>query len=281
MPNTKDVEQIPANKRILVAGRTGTGKSTLIWSLPGRRFAYIFDPNALSSLVAQPPWRSNGCDLDYELFLPEISDVDTSLKGFNKGSKDDNVRKKRVEPTLFNRWEEDVVTRNFSDYSWLIIDSATFLVKAMMDRQLYINNRGGGTEEIADYKVVGAKLAEIFNAINSANINIFCTAHLSIFQDEKTSKLETQLYLPGRARTMLPLQFTDIFLTQTKEDEKRGTIYEIRTKPDPKGLQDIRTSIPGLDTYEDVTIPVFSERSVEYGLGALLSGRRKNVVRKD
>lgn len=282
MPNTKD-QTTPPTKRILLAGRTGTGKSTQIWTLPGRKFAYIFDPNALSALTAQPPYREVGCDLEYEMFLPEISDVDTSLKGFNKGSKDDAApgRSKRREPQLYNRWEADVVGRNFAGYDWLIIDSLTFLTKAIMDRQLYINNRYGGTEEIADYKVVGSKMAEVFGAITGSPINVFCTAHLSVYQDEKTAKIETQLYLPGRARTILPLQFTDVFLAVTKDDDKKGTVYEVRTKPDPKGLQDIRTSMPSLETFEDVTVKRFDDRSSEYGIGALLSGRRKNVVRKD
>jgi hypothetical protein len=274
MPNASDVN-IPHTKRILMAGRTGTGKTMQIWTLPGKRFAYIFDPNSLSSLVAQPPYREKGCNLDYELFLPEISDVDTSLKGFNKGSKDDNTRKRKVEPQLYNRWEADVLGRNFSGYDWLIIDSMTFLVKSIMDRQLYINNRYGGTEEIADYKVVGSKMAEVVGGLVASPLNIFCTAHLSVYQDEKTSKIQTELYLPGRARTILPLQFTDVFQAITRDDEKRGTVYEIRTKPDPKGLQDIRTSIPGLDTFEDVTIGRFDDKSSDYGIGALLSGKRR------
>jgi len=281
MPNTQD-QLIPPTKRILLAGRTGTGKTTQIWSLPGKKFAYIFDPNALSALVAQPPYREKGCDLEYEIFLPEISDVDTSLKGFNKGSKDDTAPGKRKrEPQLYNRWEEHVLNKDFAGYDWLIIDSLTFLSKAIMDRQLFINNKYGGTEDVADYKIVGAKMSEVFGAITGSPLNIFCTAHLSVFQDEKTAKLETQLYLPGRARTMLPLQFTDIFLAVTKDGDKGETRYEVRTRPDPKGLQDIRTSIPGLDTFEDVTIQRFDSKSSDYGIGALLSGKRrfKSVVR--
>jgi AAA domain-containing protein len=264
MPNAKDAS-LTAYKRILLAGRTGTGKTTQIWSLPGKKFAYIFDPNALSALA--------GCDLEYELFLPDIQAVDRTLKGFSKGSRDDRPSRPPKEPTLYNRWGDDINTKFdkgfFNGFDWLILDSLTFLSKAVMDRQLYINNRFGGIEEIADYKVVGSKLAEMFGPITSLPMNIFCTAHLTVYQDEKTSKLETQLYLPGRARVMLPLQFTDIFLCQTTDDKEKGTIYEIRTKPDPRGLQDIRTSIPGLATTEDVTIKAFS-RPMEWGLGKLL-----------
>lgn len=280
MHNTKDATT-PIYKKILLAGRTGTGKSTQVWSLPGRKFAYLFDPNSLAAL--------SGCDLDYEIFLPDVEALDATLKGFSKGSKDDRPRTKK-EPTLYNKWGEDINLKFdkgfFKDYDWLIIDSLTFLSKAVMDRQLYINNRYGGIEEIADYKVVGSKLAEIFGPITSLPLNILCTSHLTVYQDEKTSRLETQLYLPGRARVMLPLQFTDIFLCQTRDaggEEKTkggGTIYEIRTKPDPRGLQDIRTSFHGLQTVENVTIQDFRDPTSS-GLGRLLSGASEsNTVKR-
>jgi hypothetical protein len=275
MPNTKDTE-LETYKRILVAGRTGTGKSTLAWTLPGRKFAYIFDPNALSAL--------KGLDMEYELFLPDIESVDSTLKGFNKGARDDRPTK-RKEPTLYNRWGEDINKRFdkgfFDNLDWLVIDSLTFLSKAVMDRQLYINNRYGGVEELADYKVVGSKMAELFGPITSLPLNVFCTAHLQVYQDDRTSKVETQLYLPGRARIMLPLQFTDIFLSHTEDvkDNKKGepsTKYLIRTKPDARGLQDIRTSIPGLDVHEDVTIHDFTNPT-KYGLGKILAREEKRL----
>ena len=44
MPNAKDAST-PTHRRFLVAGENGAGKSALIWSLPGKKFAYLFDPN--------------------------------------------------------------------------------------------------------------------------------------------------------------------------------------------------------------------------------------------
>jgi hypothetical protein len=281
MPNARDAE-ITATRRILMAGPTGSGKTSQIWTLPGRKFAYIFDPNSLASLIARPPIIPVGCDLDYELFLPEISEVDMSLKGFNKNSKDDKPRdNKRREPTVYNAWEEHINKMNFEGYDWLIIDSGTFLTKAVMDRQLYLNARFGGTEEIADYKIVGAKLADVFSSICASDLNIYFTAHLSVYQDDKTKAVTTELALPGRAKSILPLQFTDIFLASTKDDREEGARYVIRTRPDPRGLQSIRTSIPGLETFEDVTIESFGPESTKYGIGALLQGRKPHGIQKD
>lgn len=263
MPNAKSAE-ISAFHRFLLVGRTGTGKSAQIWTLPGKKFAYIFDPNSMITL--------KGCDLEYEEFYPEFTEMDATLKGFNKNAKSDKPASAK-EPLLYMNWVEDINKKVddafFEDYDWLCIDSLTFLVKAMMDRQMFINNRYGDIEDLGDYRVVGSKMADIFGSISGLQMNLFCTGHIDSFQDEKTKKIETQLKLPGKARGILPLQFTDILQTYY-EDGK----YFVRTKPEPRGLQDIRTSIPGLKEEEDVTIPRFDETAVNYGIGALLRKSR-------
>jgi hypothetical protein len=266
MPNAKDAG-LSTVERILVAGKTGTGKTMQIWTLPGRKFAYIFDPNSMSTL--------RGCDIDYEEFYPDFLQMDATLKGFNKGSKSDILPagKNKREPAIYMKWVEDINSKVekgfFKDYDWLILDSLTFLSKAVMDRQLFINNRYGDIEELGDYRVVGSKMADVFGSISSLPISLYCTSHFTTFQDEKTKKIETQLMLPGKARNILPLMFTNVWLAQTSEGEKGGVRYEVRTRPDPRGLQDVRSSIPGLQTIEDVTIKGFGDQ-MEGGIGGLL-----------
>lgn len=268
MANAKDIAAEDVHRRILLVGPTGSGKTSQIWTLPGKKFCYVFDPNALSSL--------RGCDVEYELFLPDIMSMDMTLKGFNKGSRSDRP-KKPVEPTIFNRWAEDFNKRYdegfFSGFDWLIFDSATFVSKAIMDRQLFINGRYGDVEDIADYKVVGAKVADIFANISGMKINIFMTGHLSTYQDEKTQKIMTQINLPGRARNLVPLHFTDIWLAQASGDAKGGK-YEVRTIAEARGLQDIRCSLKGLQALEEVTIKDF-RNPTQYGVGALLQKATK------
>ena len=149
MPNAKDAQT--GYERIIVAGNTGSGKTTQILTLPGKKFVYVFDPNCLASL--------RGHDVEYEEFLPEVTEIDSTLKGFNKGAKDDSPASAK-EPTLYLRWIEDLNRReaegSFDEYDWVIFDSLTFLAQALMDRQLYINNRYGKVEDLGDYRVVGA-----------------------------------------------------------------------------------------------------------------------------
>lgn len=269
MKSASDIEAI-SGYRFLVVGRTGSGKTTQIWTLPGRKFAYLFDPNSIRSLRGCP-------DLDYEEFYPDFLELDATLKGFNKGAKDDKPGSKK-EPTVYNRWVEhlnNLVESNklTNDYQWLVIDSMTFLTASVMARQTFINGRYGAIEELGDFRVVGSKIASVFQSIAGLPINIYATGHISTYQDDKTAKIETQLRLPGSARDLLPLLFTEVLQARFREDQGKG-IYEVRTRPDPRGLEDIRTSIPGLAVYEDVTVKDFS-RPTESGIGGLLTRATK------
>jgi GTPase SAR1 family protein len=252
--------------RILLVGATGSGKTSQIWTLPGRKLVYVFDPNTMQTL--------HGCpDCDIIEFLPDFLDMDATLKGFNKGAKSDKPSSD-VEPLLYHRFVDNlnaiVEGDVYKEYDWLCFDSLTFVSKAVMDRQLYINNRYGGIEDIADYRVVGSKLADVFNSISGLSINTFATGHLSTFQDDKTKKISTQIWLPGKARNILPLTHTNVWLAQA--GEAPGT-FEIQTTPEAKGLQEIRTSIKGLKPYEDVTIKDFSKAGSQ-GIGRILAKGR-------
>lgn len=284
MPHVRDAK-VSSFKRILAVGGTGTGKTTQLWTLPGRKFLYQFDPNTMASikgladqLKIEPP------DIEFEAFEPDILQLDSTLKGFRKDAKDDNMsligrNKKDAEPTVYLDFVEDINKRVDEDYfrkndiSWLCFDSLTFLNRATMARNLYINDHYGFIEDLADYRVVGSKIAELFTSIVSLPINIYMTAHWQSYQDDKTKKIETKINAHGSSRTMLPLVFTEIFQT-VREEIKGQTTYSIRTRPDPRGLQDLRTSILGLEELEDVTIDDFS-RAKEFGIGAILEEHSK------
>lgn len=263
MPNLKDAGVKPF-RRILVAGPNGSGKSSLIWSLPGKKFVYIFDPNAYAAL--------NGLDADFEAFQPDVTEYDVALKGFNKGAKDDKIGR-TTPPTAYNKFIEHWNANGASfegKYDWLVIDSLTFLTQAAMKRQLFINGRQGGLEDRGDYRVVGNALSDLFTAMAALDINIFMTAHLQTYQDEKTAKIDTQLRAPGSGRDIIPLVFSDIWLTNAEEKDGK-TIYTVRTVPEARGWKNIRTSLRGLDPVENVTMPAFSDAaSQSSGVARLL-----------
>jgi len=265
MPNAKDMTA-SATKRILFVGKTGSGKSSQMWTLPGRKFLYLFDPNTKAT-IGKHRDRS-GLDIEYEEFLPEIAELDASLKGFNKGAKSDKLRGPQREPTTYNRWVDDLNDKGasgfFNNFDWLCIDGLTHLGRACMARQLFINGRYGDIEELSDYRIVGSKLTSVFESICSTDTNIYMTGHIDTYQDEKTNRIETLIRSPGSSRAMLPLIFTDIW-GASYEDGK----YMARTKPDRRGLTDIRCSMSNVPETVDVTIPDFP--SSKGGIGALLA----------
>lgn len=263
-----------ANERILVVGRTGAGKTAQIWTLPGKKFAYLFDPNSMRTL--------QGLDVDVEEFYPDFGEIDPTLKAFNTdkaGIKFKSDRPKEpVEPKSYERWVDDINKKVadgfFKPYQWLIFDSLTFLVKIMMDRQLFINMKMGDLQDRSDYRIVGNKITDIWRPISALPINIYATGHISTYQDEKTKKIDTSLNLPGSGRTNLPLMFTNIWEAKVREGDKGKVQHVIRTRPDPRGLLDIRSSISGMQEEEDVTIADF-KKAEQFGIGKLLTQAKR------
>jgi hypothetical protein len=199
-----------------------------------------------------------------------VLELDATIKGFNKDARSDKPASAR-EPTAYLRFVDDInkrVAENFfDDYDWLIFDSLTYIARAIMDRNLFLNKRYGDVEERSDNKVVGMKLADIFSSIVTLPINIYATGHIATYENEKTHRLDTELNLPGRARSIIPLGFTDIWLAYRADDGR----YMVRTKPDARGLQDIRATLPVSET-EDVTIPRFDATVAgKAGIGRLLA----------
>lgn len=265
--NARDA-QITVLHKILALGDAGAGKSAQIATLPGKKLVYAFDPGTLTLLATRR------IDADVEEFLPDIAGIDMTLKGFNKGSKSDAPKRRVTEPRAYLDWEAKFNAAfdsgELEQYDWIVFDSLTLFVKALMNRMLFLNNRFGDIEELSDYRVVGSKLSSIFTAIASMKKNLYVTGHLTTFQDEVTKRVTTQIGIPGAARDMLPKLFSNIWLLSASTDEKTG--YTLRTRPEPRGFQAIRTVIPNLPDVVDINIKDWT-RPENFGIGALVTGK--------
>jgi GTPase SAR1 family protein len=254
-------------ENILVVGDAGAGKSTMIRSLPGKKFAYLFDPNALRA--------HEGADLDYEEWLPDTLELDTTIKRFDKAGKPDDKPSSAREPRVYIDWCEDIAAKAeakfFDAYDWVIFDSITLLQKACFDRQTYINNRYGRPEQLADYRIVGSKMSDLIRATTSEKINTFFTGHTDTWQDELTKRVTTQLSLSGSAKRQIPLVMSNIWLAECKSTETEIK-YTIQTRPADRGLQTIRSSIRGLEMFEEVTIRDWNDPESS-GLSKILNGK--------
>ena len=265
MPNALNAHSIVSH-RFLVLGDTGSGKTTQFLTLPGKKFAYLFDSNALLSL--------RGYDVDYEEFLPDrLSLTASSLKKENKGSA---TFVKGSD--LYVEWEKDFNQRLesdfFDDYDWIAMDSATTFLDLIMDRVLTINGRFGQWPSQDDYGPQMTAFINVCRSLTAMGKGIYMTGHLDVKQDATTQKIQRRPMMTGRLTAKVPLLFSDVLVCEAEPDPKSSSVnYRVQTVPD-RMTPNVRTSIKGLEPFEDVTVD-WSHDPVGQGLGGILNWELK------
>lgn len=263
MPNAKEI--IRRKEKFLLIGLTGSGKTTQFLTLPGKKFMYIFDPNALNTIA--------GHDVDYEIFTPDI--LNMNVVSLSKGV-GDKAGTPQV-PMTYVDWEKDfegkIASGFFKNYDVLGFDSMTTFADIVMDRVLYINGRFGKQPEQPDWSAQINTMKNVFRTATSLDITFFATAHKEMKQDAITNKVEYQIIMPGQLRVKLPLLFSEIYHTDVVLDEKLGSIYRIQTKPDR--YNPVARCTLDLEQYVDVTIKDKKNPSA-YGLGKILAEHPSN-----
>lgn len=247
--------------RILTLGDTGSGKTTQILTLPGKKFVYCFDSNSLLSL--------RGHDVDYQEVLPDP--VSAAASSLSKGKISD--KRGTVSSDAYMRFEREFDLRLaegfFDQYDWICMDSTTTLLDLIMDRILSINGRFGQWPNQDDYGPSMIAFTNICRTLTGLGKGIYLTGHLETKQDQTTMKISNRPMMTGRLVAKIPLLFSDIFYCDSELDDKGKVNYRIQTVP--SGInRTIRTSIKGLEVFEDVTID-FSKPVEGQGLGGILN----------
>jgi hypothetical protein len=259
VPNAKNAKGNSAH-RILVLGDTGGGKTTQFLTLPGRKFIYLFDPNAILSL--------QGHDIEYEEFLPDRINLSVKSMSASKGGD----KTSNHQNTMYKEWEEDFDAKLkngfFDDYDVIGLDSATTFLDLIMDRVLTLNGRGGTWPQQDDYGPQMITFSNVVRTLTSMGKTVYMTGHLEVRQADGSTKMLRQPMMTGKLRTKIPLLFSDIFIAEATNDGKGNMTHTLQTVPD-KITTTVRTSLKGLAPVEDVTLD-FDKPLEGQGLGNLL-----------
>lgn len=259
MPNARDATEI-AKHRILVLGDTGSGKTTQFLTLPGKKFMYLFDPNAILSL--------RGHDVDYEEFLPDR--LNLSVKSLSTKVTSDKTTNYKND--LYVEWERDFDERMnsgfFDQYDVIGMDSCTTFLDLVMDRILTINGRAGNWPQQDDYGPQMNTFNNVCRTLTSMNKTLYMTGHLEMKKDELAGRIFRQPMMTGRLRTKIPLLFSDVFVAEVENDGRGGIKHKIQTAPD-RLTTTVRTAFKGLDPFEDVTLD-FDKPLGDQGIGGLI-----------
>jgi len=266
MPNARDANRT-VQHRILCLGDTGSGKTSQILTLPGKKFAYLFDGNALLSL--------RGYDVDYDEYLPEV--VTAAVSSLSKSKPGD--KRGTVSSDVYQVFEAEfdkrLQTGFFDDYDWICMDSSTTLLDLIMDRVMSINGMFGQWPTQDSYGPQMIAFTNICRTLTGLGKGIYMTGHLETKQDQLTMKVTNRPMMTGRLVAKIPLLFSDVFYCDSNLDDKGKVNYRIQTVPSGQN-RNIRCSIKGLDTYEDVTID-FSKDPVGQGLGGILQWEQQQA----
>lgn len=268
MSNAKDYTEHTARK-FLALGETGSGKTSGFLTLPGRKFAYLFDPNAIETL--------RGFDVEYEEFLPD--DLSLKLTSLSKDTQKkmpaDQRPHKEAGAELYWRWEKDFEERMasgfFNNIDAIMFDSFTTLSDMVMDGVLALNGRPGQWPNQDDYGPQMLTLTNIMRTLVSLGKTVYCTGHIETVKDEVLGSIVTQPMMTGRLRKKLPLLFSEILVFSAQTDMKGETSFMVQTRPDRRTAA-VRCTLRNTKLHEDVTID-WAHDPVGQGLGKLYQGK--------
>lgn len=259
MPNAKDIKT--TKKNILVYGPTGSGKTTLFTTLPGKKFLYVFDPAAIDTI--------RGLDIEYEFFPPD------GILGIRSTQKGRSSVKRESKPKSYDAFEahlESWLERDLDGFDTIGFSSITTLSQILLNKILDINGRFGKVPELPDYNLLGLTLVAVMESVLSKpDKTIFVEGHSDLVQDEVSKSIVNQFDATKNARRMLPRMFSDVWISGVDIDTKGETTYQVQTKPDkkwPMAKNSFRRNF-----IEDVTINLNKSRE-DQGVGRWFDAKR-------
>jgi len=258
MSNAKNVGQ--EIKSCLLIGSTGGGKTSQFLTYPGKKYALLFDTNAIATL--------RGHDIEYDEYIPEHLDLDVVTLKTNVRDKFSKAPEPKTYITFERDLEEKMRTNYFEDYDSIMIDSTTMFTDIVMDRVLWLNGRFGKQPEMADYAACTNTIIKVYRTLLGFRKPILITGHIEFQKDETTQRFQNTLAFLGQLRRRIPLMFNEVWLAYGEPNRDGKMSYYVRTRQDRQN-QFLRCTSEFVETVENVTLD-YKKPLESQGVGALL-----------
>lgn len=191
----------PANQRkVLVYGDSGTGKTVFALSFPGPTYVFDFDGKISSGAAyyAQDKERLN--NIEYDTYSQSSQERPAA----------------RFEEKL--REFEKLASEGKFPFKTVVLDSFTTFTEAMMREILQANpaiqrTRSPTTVIPAqlDYRIQNIHVKTLVNRVITLPANVVVLAHIKTEKDELTGRILNQPNAPGGLATYLPVVFEEVY----------------------------------------------------------------------
>jgi hypothetical protein len=238
--------------KILLGGEQGSGKTTQGLTLPGPKLAILFDPSARAAVEREFD--------DVVEWMPKERDLRIGVRTVKKAGKirqKQEVKKEEDEPRLYNEFVEWFFKQDFSKYESVMLDTGTYLARALMQVQFWLGEKAGRDDERIDHRYAGETFTDLIWGI-AASIpgNLLVNLHTEYKKLNRDAGRETHnLRVPGEAKRSISSAFTCAWRTFIKP-ERAGPRFLIQTRNDGSCTwcrNGIHKVFRDLDTYQDVT----------------------------
>ncbi len=191
---------------IMLAGDSGTGKTHILKTMPGPIFIDSFDPGGLTTLTEE---------IESGFVIPSVHWEDETPK----------------KPFAFKEWDNHITKLIDNDFfehvGTYVLDSLTTWGDALMGYILQLDMRPNTNPQIQDYGLQQTLARTAIKALAGLPCNVVITAHLDTMKDEVSGAIMTSIMIPGKASVKLPLEFSELYVLESK-DVRSGTDVTIQ-----------------------------------------------------
>lgn len=223
-----------AQRKVLVCGDPGTGKTVFALSFPGPIYVADFDGKISSGAAFYAKDKTKLDSIEYDSYVP-TDEADRPAK--------------RFEEKL--RSFEKLSAEGKFPFATFVLDSFTTYVEMFMREVLAANPSIARTRSpttvipaMLDYRIQNIAVKQVVTRILALKAHVIVLAHIKTEKDELTGRVEKLPNAPGGLAVHLPVVFEEVYRSyvETKDGKRR---YVAQTQSD-ESFTKVRTQIRDL-----------------------------------